>query len=514
VQSHEQENAPISIHKAELHHAQDLCDRQDWEGAYDIAYKWYKLDHDDAFALNVLAYIMLNTDKCAIAYPMLKHVTRVAPTMWVGWLNLGLCCNDLWLYNEAIRAYKKALKYAPDDASRSSVCVNIASLMVDHGKFAEATPYCHKAIALRPETTKGKANLGFCQLAQKDWEEGWKNYRYCVGQNGRYMTQYNDEPLWDGESKGVICVYGEQGLGDEVSFGQMLPDMQKWCDENDSRLVVDIQPRLEGLFKRSFPDMDIHGTRSQTQITWDPRDITHSLPIAQLGEYFRTKDEDFTGEPYLKADPDRVKMWKALFASKKKPVIGIGWQGGIWKTAAKYRQLSLEQLTPVLSSVDAHFVSLQYKPAGRQIEEFRRAHPEIDIVEYAHGTLSNDYDDTVAMIAAMDMIITMQTTTVHVAGGLGIPAWVFVPRTSQWRYGQEGEDFPWAKSVRIIRQNTDGVWDDVMEKTGEELANYPRVSKRAAKASRKQKDKLRNNRKAVRRNGRADGGRDGDRPAA
>ena len=514
MQSDQPQDAPLNIHKAELHRAQDLCDAQDWEGAYDLAYKWLKVDPNDPYALNIMAYIMLNTEKVSIAYPLLRHLTTIAPDMWVGWLNMGMAANDLWRYKESLRAYKKALRYAPDDHSKSSVCVNIASLMVDHGLFKEAAEFCRKAIALRPDTKKGKANLGFCQLANRDWAEGWKNYRYCVGQNGRFLTQYNDEPLWEGHEKGVICVYGEQGLGDEISFGQMLPDMKKWCDENDSRLIVDVNPRLESLFKRSFPDIEVHGTRGQTRITWDPRDITHSLPIAQLGEYFRCKDEQFTGKPYLKADPDRVKMWKALFKSKKKPIIGIGWQGGIWKTAAKYRQLSLEQLLPVLRSVDAHFVSLQYKPSGSQIKEFKKAHPEIDIVEYPHGTLSNDYDDTVAMIAAMDMIVTMQTTTVHVAGGLGVPAWVFVPRTSQWRYGQEGEDFPWAKSVRIIRQSKDGVWDDVMEKTGEELANYSRVSGTAKKAARKQKNKLRHNRRKVRGNGRADDRPHGDRHPA
>ena len=221
------------------------------------------------------------------------------------------------------------------------LCVNIASVMVDNGEFAAAEPYCRKAIELRPDTVKGKANLGFCQLAQRDWS-GWANYRYCINSEWRPLIQYNDEPLWDGEAEGKICIYSEQGLGDEISFGQMLPDMKRWCDEHNSQLVVDVNPRLENLFKRSFPDIEIHGTRGIKQITWDPRDITHSLPMAQLGEYFRTRDEDFTGVPYLTPDPDRAYQWQQLFATKKKPVIGIAWRGGIWKTAAKFRQLDLE----------------------------------------------------------------------------------------------------------------------------------------------------------------------------
>lgn len=494
----------ISPRLQELALAQELCDARDFEKAYEIAYSWLRLDPNDPAALCVVVKILCDTEKMAIAYSLAKRLTDVAPEAAVSWLNFGRCAGDLWRYKEAERAYKKALVLAKDDKTKSSICVNISCMMVDHGQFKEAEKYARQAIVFNPESTKGKANLGFCQLAQRDWAEGWRNYRYCIGENGRYYAQYNNEPLWNGE-EGTIVVYGEQGLGDEISFAQMLPDMQKWCDEHNSRLIVDMQHRLQPLIQRSFPDIEIHGSRSQKYCDFDASVADYSISIGQLGEFFRTKDEDFTGEPYLVPDPDRVEMWKHHFASKKKPVIGIGWQGGTWKTAVKYRQLTLEQLLPVLKSVDAHWVSLQYKPAGKQIEAFRREHPEIDIVEYSHGTLSNDYDDTVAMIAAMDMIVTMQTTTVHVAGGLGIPCWTFVPRTSQWRYGQEGEDFPWARSVRIIRQNTDGHWDDVMEKTGEELANYPGLRRPAAEDAPKPGQALRNNGKKVRRNNKRNG---------
>jgi len=460
-----------ALRDKELAHARAASNKGDWEQAYDIAYKWLKLDPTDADALNVIAHIMLNTDKVAIAYPLLKHLLTLAPTNSLAWLNMGMAASDLWRYNEAIRSYKKGIRFAKDDRQKSMLCVNMASVMVDHGQFEQAEPYCLRAIELQPDTVKGKANLGFCQLAQRNWD-GWKNYRYCIDTEWRPLIQYNDEPLWDGKEKGKICIYSEQGLGDEISFGQMLPDMKAWCDANDSTLVVDVNPRLESLFKRSFPDIEVHGTRGIKKISWDPRDIKYSLPMAQLGEYFRIRDEDFTGKPYLVADADRVWQWLSLFDTKKKPVIGLAWRSGVWKTGAKYRQLDLEQLLPILESVDAHWVSLQYKSAAKEIAAFKKEHPEIDIVEYPFCTLSNDFDDTVAMIATLDMVICMHTTVVHVAGGLGIPCWTFVPKSSQWRYGQQGEDLPWAESVRIIRQTKHGEWADVMQKTGEELAPF------------------------------------------
>jgi hypothetical protein len=352
-------------------------------------------------------------------------------------------------------------------------------MLVDHGMYSKAEKWARKAIVFNPDSPKGKANLGFCQLAKRDWKEGWKNYRYAIGENGRYYAQYNGEPLWTGE-KGTIVVYGEQGLGDEISFSQMLPDMKKWCDENDSELIVDVNHRLCDLLRRSYPDIEIYGSRSQNYCDFDATRTEYSISMGQLGEFFRNDDKDFNRGKFLTPDPDRVEMWRHHFSKFDKPVIGVGWQGGTWKTAAKMRQLSLEQMLPILKSVDAHWVSLQYKPSGKQIEEFRKEHPEVDIVEYKHATLSGDYDDTVAMMAAMDMIVTMQTTTVHVAGGLGLPAWVFIPTSSQWRYGEEGESYPWSDSIRLIRQKTDGYWDDIMETTGKELAAHYRKLEDAA----------------------------------
>lgn len=510
MQSDQPEN---TVRHRELKLAQDCSTNQQWEEAYDLAYKWLKVDPGDGEALNIIAYIMLNTDKCAIAYPLLRHLVTLEPDNAMAWLNMGMACSDLWLYNEAVRAYKKGIVFADNKRQESMLCVNMASLMVDHGEFKAAEPYCERAIELREDTIKGRANLGFCQLAQRKWE-GWANYRHCINSEWRPIVQYNDEPLWDGKSEGTICIYSEQGLGDEISFGQMLIDMQQWCDTHNSKLVVDVNPRLVNLFRRSFPEMEIHGTRGIRRIDWDPRDIDYSLPMAQLGEYFRTKDEDFPGTPYMTADPDRVLQWQSLFKTKKKPVIGIAWRGGIWKTAAKYRQLDLEQLLPVLKSVDAHWVSLQYKPSGKEIAAFKKEHPEIDLVEYDYCTLSNDYDDTVAMIQALDMVVCMQTTVVHVAGALGVPCWTFVPKSSQWRYGQEGEDFPWANSVRIIRQEQKGQWAEVMQRTGEELANHTRVPRAASKNARKQKNKLRHNRSKLRANGRRNDRLNGDRPSA
>ena len=458
----------------DLKQAQDLVDSGNQEGldqAYLIAKRYLSENPEDAVFLTVMTAVMLNAHKPEIGYYLAEKTAQLQPHQAGPWLNLGMACNDLWLTKKAERYYKKGLKYSITDEQRSMFHVNIGSVMIDTGRFKEAEPHCKKAIEYADKggfkTEKGVANLGFCQLAQRNWKEGWANYRECLGSEWRPVTQYMEEPLWDGTEGKQVILYQEQGLGDIISFASMLPDAAK-----NNKIILDVEPRLGPLFERSFPDIKVYGTFGQPSPRWRVEDANadYSLPMGQIGEFYRTHDKAFPGTPYLKADPDRVLQWKSLFESKAKPVIGIAWRGGIPKTGAKFRQWNLEQLLPILQSVDAHWVSLQYKPAGKEIAEFKEKYPHIDLVEYKHGTLTKDYDDTVALIAALDQVVCMQTAVAHVAGALGIPAWVHVPQNSQWRYGSEGEDFPWAKSVRIIRQKTRGEWGDVIKNTAEELS--------------------------------------------
>jgi hypothetical protein len=502
----------MSKYERDLSAAREYTTSHRHDEAYIICDRWLRHDPNDVRFLTLLGYIMLETDKPAIAYHLFKRCVEMAPQEAGCWLNLGQASNDLWLDKEAHRYYKKGLKFAKDDRQKSMLAINMASLLIDTGKFEEAEPYCKKVLAIDPENLKGLANLGFCQLAQRNWKEGWANYHNCVGHAWRPRREFNDEPEWDGKIEGNIVAYAEQGLGDVVSGGSMMPDMLEWCKKHNSQLIIETNPELTNLFKRSFPGATIHGTRYEDNFAWG-KDVDASLPIMQFGEYFRTDDKDFPGKPYLKADPDRVTMWKALFKTKKKPVIGLAWRGGIPKTGAKFRQWDLEQLLPLLKSVDAHWVSLQYKPAGKEIEAFKAKHPEIDLVEYPHATLTKDYDDTAAMVAALDHCVIMQTAVGHLAGGLGIPCWTFVPQNSQWRYGSDTEDFIWADSVRLIRQKTKGEWGDVIEKAAEELnALFTGVRKATGKPTRNRKARSRG--KDVRANGQQSHRQDGGRPSA
>jgi len=318
--------------KEALKRAQDLAEDGEIDEAYTLSDYWLKKNPNDVGFLTVLCSIMSDARKDIIAYQLATRCTQLIPNNAAAWINKGRTANQLWLEKESERAYNKALKLTQTPAQAYMILTNIAALLIDIGEYKKAEVYCHDAIELAKDSKlddgKGRANLGFCQLAQQNWAEGWKNYHKALGHvaDWRPKKSYGSEPAWDGTKNKTVVVYGEQGLGDEISFASVVPDMVK----HSKKVILDVDSRLEGLFKRSFPKAVVYGTRREKVLNWKEkdRDINYSFPIGQLGEYFRLKDSDFPGRPYLKSCPDRTKMWKALFKTKKKPTVTQHFNGG------------------------------------------------------------------------------------------------------------------------------------------------------------------------------------------
>lgn len=429
---------------ARLREAQRLAEAGELDEAWKIVESALKDDPDSVLALVLGTFILERSKRTAMAYHLARRVTELQPKQSAAWTNFGRCADELWRFDEAEKAFNKAIMYSEDGAAKALNLINLAALYINYGMFSKAEPLCRQALEKDPESRKAQANLGFCLLARRQWAEGWPLYAQCLGSVQRRKMTYGDEPEWQGEDGKTVVIYGEQGLGDELSFASMIPNARE-C----ARVIVDCDPRLQGLFARSFPNCVVHGTRGLVA-DW-PDKFDASCAMGSLGAIFRNTPESFTGAPYLRADPDRVTMWQALWHSKGKPVIGVAWSGGMWHTGAKYRKLRLDDFLPLFQSVDAHFVCLQYTDASKEIAEFLAKHPEIDLKQYPFATLTRDYDDTAGLVASLDCVVAMQTAVVHLAGGLGVPCHVIVPQ-GQWRYGESYTDIPWYRSVRVWRK--------------------------------------------------------------
>jgi tetratricopeptide (TPR) repeat protein len=392
-------------------------------------------------------------NKPAVAYQFAKRCVELFPNDATALCNLGMVADQLYRFDEAETCFQRAINRAESDRERAAAWMNWACMLVNKGDWANAETMGRKALKYNPESAKAKANLGMACLALGQWREGWPLYDAVIGfDQSRRKNQYKDEPVWDGSEGRRVVIYGEQGLGDEICFASMLPDAIKACRS----VVLDCTDRLAPLFQRSFPTAKVYGTRWEKGLGWNRADteIDASISIGALGKFYRNTDAEFPGKPYLVPDPDRVAMWKGLFAQQGKPVIGIAWTGGVPWTADRFRRLTLEQLLPLFRAVDATWISLQYKDASREIREFKRSYPEIDIRQYSYGTLTDDYDDTAALVAALDLTIAPPTSVVHLAGAIGAPCIAMCAPIQCWKFAS-GLKF---HAVTLIQHEIDG-WD-------------------------------------------------------
>lgn len=244
-------------------------------------------------------------------------------------------------------------------------------------------------------------------------------------------------------------VLGEQGLGDEIMFSSTMPDFLALVP--DVTLTADV--RITGLFARSFPGLIVcprppeDGGRVAA-VPAERRFYAGSLP-----KVFRRRIEDFPGTPYLVADPVRRREMRArLDALGEGRKIGVMWRGGVGGPREQQRSLTLDDLLPVLRGTGIHWVSLSHIAAADEETADFSARTGIAIEHWPKLLRSDDYDDTAALVAELDAVLSVTGTVAHCSGALGVPTHVLVNRVPEWRYGHAGTAMPWYHSMKLYRE--------------------------------------------------------------
>lgn len=453
---------PAARDRSALEKAAQLRDAGELDNALVIAEEFLLQDANDAQALVLLAAILKDAKKLTIAYQLAKRGVDLRPDRAEPQAMFGLCAQALWRMDEAASAYRKAIDRSSTKEQKARYESNLASVHLDMGRFSQAEEHLKRSLALIPDDVSARHNYGLSLLARRNWKEGWSYYSSSVGKIGRVVFKYRNppEPTWDGTPDQRIVIFGEQGLGDEICAASMFGD----AIAHSKKVIIDCDKRLEGLFKRSFPQSSVYGTRyaKAGEGRWKEGkdDFDASIAGFELGQFFRNSAESFSGMPYLSTCPVRTHQWKDFCRRQKKPTIGIAWSGGTPANAGLYRRLPLDQWKPIFEAVDAHWVSLQYKDAASEIEG-------TPVIQYPWATLTKDYDDTAALVNACDLVIAMQTSVAHLAGAIGTPCWTLIPKTSQWRYGEDYTDVPWYRSMTLYREKQG--WGAVVKQIAEDL---------------------------------------------
>lgn len=360
------------------------------------------------------------------------------------------------------------LRIATRETADAESLTYLARTLQSLGQYSEALEVYDSALGMNSRYVPAAWHRSLLLLHVGSYAQGWRDYEHRLLSN-EPPPRHLGLPRWGGESlpDGHLLVYAEQGLGDQIMFASCIPDAL----EKVNRCTIECSAKLESLLRRSFPQCDVIGTNYENPATWINRvaDPTVSIPIGSLPKLFRSRSEDFPSHSgYLVPDPAKVEHWRqTLSALGPGPKIGISWIGGSAKSRQNHRSIPLTRWEPILKTPNVTFVSLQYtscQPELARVEKF------LGVRIHHWQQAIDDYDETAALVAALDLVISVQTAVIHLCGALGRPGWVLVPLCAEWRYGSAGETMDWYPSIRLFRQARLGEWEPVVETVAGELA--------------------------------------------
>jgi len=380
--------------------------------------------------------------------------------------NLGYVLGKLEHYERALALLEQLCARLP--ITQVGAWLNYALALGAHGETRKADEIYERILAIEPNHVSARWNRAHFLLAERDFERGWRDYEW------RFLSESLGPPRlipfapWRGEplEGRTLLVSAEQGLGDQIMFASCIPELAARA----GRVVLECTTRLEALFRRSFPAVQVIGSRQEQEAPWlrEVGEVDFHASAGSLPRYLRNRLEDFPRQAgYLHADPDRVRYWKSrLDALGPGLKVGLSWRGGTNATRRRLRTLRLADLQPLVATPGCRFVNLQYDDCAEELEAFR-AQTGVKIAHWPEAI--RDYDETAALCSALDLTVSVCTSVIHLNGALGRPVWIMVPSAPEWRYGFRGDGLPWYPSARLFRQADRSRWEPVVDEVAARL---------------------------------------------
>lgn len=419
---------------------------------------------DDPRLLSNYGGILCTIGRFDEAYPLLHHAVTVDPSFAAGWCNLGNCLLKLQRYTDAIAAYRNCLRIAPTHALALS---NLGLALDCCGENALAQNFHQVALKLDPDNVQTRMNNAVSLLALGDYPNGFREYEWrWVPPSARNALMAR--PQWQGERAAdrTLLIHADGGFGDMLQFIRFVPEAERRC----GRTIVRVKKDLLTLLRRSFPDT-CFVSEDENVPDHDMQCPVMSLPYA-VGA---TLDALPGAAGYLRADPDKVARWRetvrrdmAAMRAPGQPALRIGlvWAGAPHRDvpdvalADQRRSTDLATFAPLAAAVpDALIYSLQI---GERAEQART--PPAGMTMIDHTAALKDFDETAALVSAMDVIVAVDTSTAHLAAGLGKPTLMLSRFDQCWRWLSRRADSPWYDKLRIYQQTTPFDWHDPMRK--------------------------------------------------
>jgi tetratricopeptide (TPR) repeat protein len=372
------------------------------------------------------------------------------------WLHFGASLESAGRLREATVAYRHALALDPESLTAFFA---VGAIELRKGRPGRAIPYFDSTIARESGHAPAHFNRGFASALLGDLDCGWNEFHWYSRHRPR---RYFEQPCWDGtvDDRLTVLVWADQALGDAIQFARYIPLLRVRV----ARVILQCQSRLVPLLRRvSGVDICI-GHDAPV-----PRFDAH-VPLSYLPGIFQTVLDTVPNRPaYLSAEATLIEEWAHRLGTQGRPCVGLVWGGDPARTNAKERFATLATFAPFAELRCVRFVSLQHglpatdlllPPTGLAIESYREE--------------SRSIVDTAAVVLNLDLVITVDTMTAHLAGALGRPVWCLLARTPDWRWQMDGSASPWYPTMRLFRQAESGGWVEVVKQVHTALEDWTR----------------------------------------
>jgi hypothetical protein len=411
-------------------------------------------DHTPAIAL--LGMIAAHTNDPERGISLLERAVTAQPGVASWHANLGTLYRMVYRMQDALRAGQEAIRLDPQNADHL-ISLSLAFTDVDNREHAIACLL--RALGLRPDHADGHLALGQNLLAMGDFEPGWREYEWRnQTEAGKGTLPTMTSAAWNGMTipNGRLLMVGDQGYGDTIQFARYIPAVAERCQELILGCSAELAPLLATL----------PGVKQYCHRWTDvPGHAVHCRLSSVPGLLHTTLDTIPAEVPYLFADPGRVAAWRErLDACLPSGMyrIGLAWSGRPTHPNDRRRSLVLARLAPLAGVGGVSFVSLQ-KPLPPSDVASMSLFPGL-------SDIAGDFGETAAMIVNLDLVISVDTAMAHLAGALGKPVWVLLPKAADWRWMIERSDSPWYPTARLFRQKTSGDWDPVLAEVAAAMA--------------------------------------------
>lgn len=411
------------------------------------------------------------------------------PAMADGWYKKGLALDKLKRYTDALASVDRALAIAPktaaywrdravilhkleryaeslsDSETGLALAPDNAEAWGDHGltlsrmkRHQQALTSYQRALSLRGDYADVLSNQSLSQLVLGQFETGWQNYEYRWKKGNADFPRHTEIPLWLGQqaiSGKRILLWSEQGLGDTIQFCRYAALVAAL----GVQVVLEVDPALKAI-TQTMGDFKVIGIGEEFL------PVDYQTPLMSLPLIFKTDLTNIPASPcYFRADHKKKEIWRERqnFANGKLK-IGLVCSGNPGNTNDHRRSMPLQEFAPILQLDGANFFLVQ-----KEIREADQAFlQKTDKLQLATNNVT-DFDDSAAIIANLDLVISVDTSVAHLSGALGAPVWILVPWAPDWRWLLDRDDSPWYPSARLFRQDEAGDWAGVIQRVANSL---------------------------------------------